>query len=253
MKKRKLKSWVIIVFSILCLIGILVATSKIIMWKLATEKNEDIKKEIEDKIEIIQEKGQEDKFIIDFKSLKEQNPDTIAYIKVNNTNIDYIVVKGKDNSYYLTHNFSKKYNVAGWIFADYHNKLDDTDKNIVIYGHDIKNGSMFGTLKKVLNKEWYENEDNRNIILVTETKTYYYEVFSTYAIEPELYYINTEFNDNEFSEFIKKIKKRSIYDYGTEVSEDDQVLTLSSCLNDGTRRVVLHAKLVKTLTTNESN
>ena len=136
MKKRKLKSWVIIAFSILCLVCFSVATFKIIMWKLATDKNKDIKEEIEEKIEVIKEKDdQEEKFKIDFKSLKEQNPDTIAYIKVNNTNIDYVVVKGKDNSYYLTHNFLKKWNVAGWIFADYHNKFDDTDKNIVIYGN----------------------------------------------------------------------------------------------------------------------
>ena len=71
-------------------------------------------------------------YIIDFSSLKEQNPDTVAYIQANNMNIDYIVVKGENNQYYLNHNFEKKCNVAGWIFGDYHNLFDGTDRNIII-------------------------------------------------------------------------------------------------------------------------
>ena len=70
-------------------------------------------------------------------------------------------------------------------------------------------------------------------------------MFSTYSIKPEDYYINTEFKDNdEFDKFIKKLKSRSIYDYKVEVSGEDKILTLSSCIGDGTKRVVLHAKLI---------
>ena len=104
---------------------------------------------------------------------------------------------------------------------------------------------MFGTLKNTLNEVWYENEDNQKIVLVTEKGIYYYQVFSTYSIKPEDYYINTEFKDNdEFDKFIKKLKSRSIYDYKVEVSGEDKILTLSSCIGDGTKRVVLHAKLI---------
>ncbi len=71
-------------------------------------------------------------------------------------------------------------------------------------------------------------------------------MFSTYSIKPEDYYINTEFKtDDEFNDFIKTIKSRSIYDYGIEVSKEDKMLTLSSCIGDGSKRVVLHAKLIK--------
>lgn len=105
---------------------------------------------------------------------------------------------------------------------------------------------MFGTLKDILNKDWYENEENHKVVLVTESGTYYYQVFSTYSIKPEDYYINTEFKDNdEFSEFIKTIKSRSVYDYGVEVTKDDKILTLSSCIGDGSKRVALHGKLIK--------
>ncbi len=200
---------------------------------------EEIKK---DEDEIVLE---EQLYKIDFKSLKEQNKDTIAYLKVYGTNIDYIVVKGMDNSYYLKHNFNKNWNVSGWIFADYHNKFDNNDKNIVIFGHNTRDGSMFGTLKNILNKEWYENEENYEIILVTEKDTYYYQVFSTYQITPEDYYINTIFNnDEEYIDFLNKIKSRSIYNYNVEVNSNDKVLTLSSCIGDGKKRVVLHAKLL---------
>lgn len=248
--KGRLKPWVIITLSIIFLTCVIYSSYQIITWKQHVDENEKIQENIEDKIIVIEpepeKKEQEPEYQIDFKALKDTNSDTIAYIKVNNTNIDYIVVKGSDNSYYLKHNFKKKWNVAGWIFADYRNKFDESDKNIIIYGHNIKDGSMFGTLKKILNKDWYENADNHKIVLVTEYGTYYYQVFSTYSIKPEDYYINTEFkNNNEFDKFVNKLKTRSIYDYKTEVFKEDKILTLSSCIGDGTKRVVLHAKLIE--------
>ena len=244
MIKKRLKPWVLITITIICLIGIIYSSYEIVLWKINVDENNKIKEKTNKSIKIKIDNA-DIKYDIDFKSLKEKNPDTIAYIKVNNTNIDYVVVKGKNNSYYLKHNFDKKYNIAGWIFADYHNRFDETDKNIVIYGHDTKDGSMFDTLKNTLNKEWYENKDNRKIVLVTENNTYYYEVFSNYTIDVEDYYINTIFNsDEEFNKFVNKLKSRSIYDYNVDVDENSKILTLSSCMNNDKKRVVLHAKLL---------
>ena len=105
---------------------------------------------------------------------------------------------------------------------------------------------MFGSLKNILKEEWYKNPDNYKVILVTEMGQFTYQVFSTYSIKPEDYYINTIFNsDEEFDKFIKKLKSRSVYDYGIDVSANDKILTLSSCMNEGTKRVVLHAKLIE--------
>lgn len=250
-KYRKVLNILIFVFALICIGMAIYSIINIVNWKKDVNENDKIQNNIENSITIIEpiEEDQfekEIKYDIYFELLKETNKETIAYIKVNNTNIDYIVVRGKDNSYYLKHNFEKKWNVAGWIFADYHNKFDESDKNIIIYGHNTKDGSMFGTLKKILNNDWYENEDNYKIVLVTENGTYYYQVFSTYTIKPEDYYINTEFkNNDEFDKFIKKLKSRSIYDYKVEVSGEDKILTLSSCIGDGTKRVVLHAKLIE--------
>ena len=242
--KLKLKSIIIIIFELLCLIGIIYSLYYIIGWKKDTNDNKNIKKDIEKSINITKE--EQEKYDIDWETLKKQNSDTIAYIKVNNTNIDYVVVKGNDNDYYLKHNFNKEYNVSGWIFADYRNNFDETDKNIIIYGHDTKDSSMFGTLKNILNKDWYENEENYKVILVTEKGQYEYQIFSSYSIVAEDYYINTKFNnDLEFDEFVNKLKSRSVYNYGTEVSGNDKILTLSSCINNGKKRVVLHAKLIE--------
>ena len=244
-KRRKLKTWVIILFMVLCLIGLVYSCYKIYNWNNNTNENKQIKDKIDDSISV-DTKEEIPKYKIDWDTIKEQNSDTIAYLKVNNTNIDYVVVKGKDNSYYLSHNFNKEYNIAGWVFADYHNNFDETDKNIVIFGHNTKDGSMFGTLKNVLDKSWQENKDNLEITLVTEKGQYKYQVFSTYSIKPEDYYINTIFNsDDEYSKFINKIKSRSNYNYNVEVDSNDKVLTLSSCIGDGKKRVVLHAKLIE--------
>lgn len=241
--KRKYVGILITIFIIICLIGLIYSLVNIINWKKDVDDNKDILEEIKENITINEE---DDLIKIDFKSLKEQNSDVISYIKVNGTNIDYVVVKGNDNSYYLNHNFNKEYNVAGWIFSDYHNKFDETDKNIVIFGHNTKDGSMFGTLKNVLDKSWQDNKDNLEITLVTEKGQYKYQVFSTYSIIAEDYYINTLFNsDDEYSRFVNEISSRSNYDYNVEVNSNDKILTLSSCIGDGKKRVVLHAKLIE--------
>ena len=250
-KKRKLnkKKLVLFIIMLVFFFMFLLSLIKIISYLKDNKDNKKIQETIiKDSITIVEpiEEEKKVKYDIDFKSLKETNSDTVAYVKVNNTNIDYVVVKGNDNSYYLKHNFEKKWNVSGWIFADYHNNFDESDKNIIIFGHNTRDGSMFGTLKNTLNENWYKNNENQKIVLVTEMGTYYYQVFSTYSIKPEDYYINTEFNNNdEFDKFIKKLKSRSVYDYEIEVSGKDKILTLSSCIGDGTKRVVLHAKLIE--------
>ena len=159
--------------------------------------------------------------------------------------MEYPVVKTTNNSFYLNHSFDKSKNLAGWIFADCKNKFDNTDKNIVIYGHNMRDGSMFGSLKNILNSDWYDNEENTNITLFTENEKCIYKVFSVYKIENEDYYIKTEFsNDSEFEKFIETLKKRSIKNFNIDISKEDSILTLSTCANNNKYRVVLHAKKI---------
>lgn len=195
---------------------------------------------------IIDNSEDNEKISIDFKSLKEKNSDAIGYLKVNGTDIESVVVKADNNSYYLSHNFEKSYNKSGWIFADYRNRFDDTDKNIIIYGHNMRNNKMFGTLKNVLTNEWQENEKNQYIILTTEKETYIYEVFSVYQIEAEDYYITTDFEDNtSFQKFINKLKSRSKKEFKADITNASQILTLSTCGNSNKYRIVVHAVKVE--------
>lgn len=241
LKKTKKTVWILalLIFIILATIS----SINIIKWYLNNKENEDILEEIAEAIKIDETQETKNKYIIDFNKLKEQNPDTSAFIKVNGTNVEFPVVQTNNNNYYLTHNFNKEYNSAGWIFADYRNKLDGTDKNIIIYGHNTKGNTMFSSLTNILKEEWYNNEENYKIVFVTENEYLIYEVFSVYRIEKEDYYIQTDFEDEKaYTEFIETIKNRSIKDFNIETSSKDSILTLSTCANNNDYRIVLHAK-----------
>ena len=239
-KKKSRKNVIINLLSIIFLILLLISSIEIIKWYKENRKNQKVQEKISEAIII-----DEEETLIDFNKLKQINKDTVGWLKVNGTDIEYAIVKTNDNSYYLEHNFEKEYNKAGWIFADYKNKLDGTDKNIVIYGHNRRDGSMFSSLKNILKEEWYSKEKNRKITFITEKEESIYEVFSIYQIEAEDYYITTKFEDGEFLEYIQTVKNRSIKDFNIEVSKEDNILTLSTCGNDNDYRVVLHARKVK--------
>lgn len=253
MKKRKLKAKKIFLFTLLvtCIIGLIYSVFNIVKWKLENNKIEKIQETIKESIttkEIVEEEKEEsilDSYLVDFSELKKINNEVVGYIKVENTSIDSTIVKHNDNSYYLKHSFDKKWNSAGWVFAHYKNKYDGTDKNYVIFGHARKDGSMLGSLKKTLTKEWQDG--NHKIIFITENSKSVYEVFSVYKIKAEDYYINTNFkNDNEFITFINKIKSRSLKNFNVEVTSNDRLLTLSTCdSNNNKYRIVLHAKEIK--------
>ena len=220
--------------------------TKIVIWYMNNQNNKKISDEIAEFVTVDETKeDNEEKYVVDFEKLKEKNSDIVAWLKVNGTNIETTVVKTTNNDYYLTHNFNKEYNSAGWIFADYKNKVDGTDKNLVIYGHNMRDDSMFGSLKWVINEDWYNNEDNKYITLITENETQVYEVFSVYQTEKEDYYIQTNFDtEKEFNTFAQTIKKRSKKDFNVDVNKEDNILTLSTCANNNKYRVVLHAKKI---------
>jgi len=237
LKKKSKKNIITNLLLIVFLILLIISAIEIIKWFKENKQNKKIQEKISEAVIV-----NEEETLIDFNKLKEINKDTIGWLKLNGTDIEYVVVKANDNSYYLDHNFEKEYNKTGWIFADYKNKLDGTDKNIVIYGHNRRDGSMFASLKNILKEEWYSNEENRKITFITENEEAIYEVLSIYQIEAEDYYITTDFKNEEFLEYIQKVKNRSIKDFNIDVTEEDNILTLSTCGNDNDHRVVLHAK-----------
>ena len=266
-KKKKNTTWIfVILFSIFISI-IVFCLIKIFIWG---KDNKDTSKVInditnavnvtlrddDDNTELVNDTNEEEtsdywyyiKFPlidVDITELKEKNSDTVGWINVNNTNINYPFVQTKDNSYYLNHSFDKKYNEAGWVFLDYRNSKNINNKNTILYAHSRLDKTMFGSLSKVLKSSWYNNKDNHIIRLSTDTENTLWQIFSVYKIPEESYYITTNFNTNEeYSKFLNTIKQRSIHNFNTNLDTNDKILTLSTCYSD-TERTVVHAKLIK--------
>ena len=183
---------------------------------------------------------------VDFNELLKKNPDTVGWIEVKGTNINYPIVQTTNNSYYLTHAFDKTKNEAGWVFMDYRNDAVNFNQNTILYAHSRLTGSMFGSLKNILESSWYTNKNNHIIRLSTPTENTMWQVFSVYTIPKESYYITPNFNSNEaYQEFLNTMKSRSEVEFSAEVNTNDKILTLSTCKDNFGNRVVMHAKLIK--------
>lgn len=190
----------------------------------------------------------EDKEIlsVDFESLKRLNEDIVGWISFKDTEVNYPIVKGADNSYYLNHTFNKTENDSGSIFMDFENDSKFKDKNIILYGHNMKNGSMFSILNKYMDKDFYKSTPY--FWLYTENEIYKCEIFSAYktSANNSKSYIKKFSTDQEYEDFSKEIKNSSLYDTGITVNKDDIVLTLSTCTNnDKDSRFVVSSKMVK--------
>lgn len=185
----------------------------------------------------------EDEVIINnLRDLQKDNPEVIGWIKFDNLPIDYPIMHTTDDSYYLTHMYDGKVNSAGSIFAEKNNATDFIDPHTIIYGHNMKNGSMFGSLKQYKQKNIYN--DNRCFNIYKDGELYRYVIFAYYDT-PELSDVyNIAFvHDEEFGDFLNTMKRRSYYDTDIEVTKDDTVVTLSTCSAESYRFVV-NAKLI---------
>ena len=182
---------------------------------------------------------------VDFSNLLEQNPDTVGWVQVNGTNINYPFVQTDNNSFYLTHSFDQSYNQAGWVFMDYRNDPAGNNKNTILYAHGRVDQVMFGTLKNILTNGWLNQSENYVIKLSTPYENTLWQVFSVYYLPTTNDYIATDFiNNSQFKNFANKLLERSMYDFGTTVDGDDQILTLSTCYSS-TEKLAVHAKLIK--------
>ena len=266
-KKLRFRKWVIVVFLIFFLSIFLVSASKVFNWFNDNNKVDNITEDILENVKVKDKKDNEnteninppeDKWNdywdyikmnlleIDFNQLLKRNSDTVGWIEVKGTNINYPIVQTTDNNYYLTHAFDKTENEAGWVFMDYRNDSVNFNQNTIIYAHSRLTGSMFGSLKNILNSSWYTNKNNHIIRLSTPTENTMWQVFSVYTIPKESYYITPSFNSNEaYLEFLNTIKSRSEVEFSAEVNTNDKILTLSTCKDNFGNRVVMHAKLIK--------
>ena len=175
---------------------------------------------------------------VDWESLTAINQDIIAWIPIEGTEISYPAMKGTDNDDYLHHTFERNSNSAGSIFIEYTNSSDFQDCNTIIYGHNMRNGSMFGTLRK-----YFQSQDSlpgRYIWICTPDKNYRYEIFSSHVVDAagEVYTLFSA-PDQQFQQYLDSMKTQSLVDFGVDVTKEDKIITLSTCTgNDATRFVV---------------
>lgn len=181
---------------------------------------------------------------IDFGELEAVNEDIVGWLRISALDISYPVVQGADNDFYLHRTFEKEDNFAGCIFLNADNKADFTDQNTIVYGHNMKNGSMFGKLKDFREEEVFNK--SKYFWMFTDDLIYQYRIFSACVVNKTGLTYQTFFVNNEFDEFINAAYAGSEVDTGgVEVTRDDRVMTLSTCTGDDATRFVVIGKLAQ--------
>ncbi len=181
------------------------------------------------------------------QGMEDINKDIIGWLSIEDTKIDYPILQSTDNEYYLNRNYKKEESKAGSIFMDYRNNPDADDHHTIIYGHEMKNGSMFGELKKFLDRDFFSQHDTFQY--KTKHGRYEVEIFSVYATTTHFDYLKTEFStDEEYKEFLQTISAKSEIPTDVELNKQDQIITLSTCSdlsdpNEG--RLVVHGKMTE--------
>lgn len=254
------------VIALICIAGMGYSGYKIIEWKIDSNKTVEQTEQVEDagNVEEIEDSDKTETIAtneppntpywnyikmklldVNFSELSKINSEVGGWIQVSGTNINYPFVRTSNNDFYLTHSFDKSYSKAGWVFSDFRNHDDGTDRNLILYAHGRYDATMFGTLRNILTSGWLNNTDNFTVRTVNNSVSELWQVFSVYKIPTTNDYIQTSFsNDDEFGRFAELLRKRSAYDFKTTVAPTDNILTLSTCFSSS-ERVVLHAKLIK--------
>ena len=182
---------------------------------------------------------------ISFDELKSEYSNVVAWIMVDGTNVNYPIVQTTDNDFYLNHDITKQPKGSGWTFMDYRNSVNLDDSNTIFYGHNLLNKTAFGSLSNVFTDKWFQNS-NHYIVVRTPNEKHVYQVFSCYYIDPEVYYLQTNFyNNNDYQVFLDTLKGRSNYNFGLDVTSSDKIITLSTCTDDNKGRKVIHAKMIE--------
>ena len=165
---------------------------------------------------------------VDFAALKEINPDIVAWVYIEGTEINYPVVQGTDNQYYLKHLFNGKWNSSGCIFLDSRNTPDFSDRHSIIYGHHMKNGTMFSGLTEYKKKEFYD--EHPVILLMTPDQNFRVEIFAGYvaSVKDNAWDIAME-SDMKFETWLEEAKERSCFESEIIPAATDRVVTLSIC------------------------
>lgn len=189
------------------------------------------------------------KMLQEYQNLQKENEDFIGWLTVEGTEIDDPVLQGDDDEFYLSHNFYKENDKYGSLYVKPMADVGTPDTNFVIYGHNMRDGSMFGTLDYYEEEAFYQGHKWVSFVTIYGARTY--EILSVFQIDIQdeqafpyyqFYYAEDE---KEFMDFYRKVKEMSLYDTGVEAEFGDTFLTLSTCSQmGGEGRFVVVAKRV---------
>lgn len=198
-----------------------------------------------------QSQSEETEDVIDFEALQKQNPDVVAWIRVDDTNIDYPILCHQSNDlYYLDHTIDGKYDIAGAVFIQQFNSGDFSDPNTVVYGHNMltPDGTMFTQLRLYKTQDFFDK--HRTLTIYMPDETYHYKIFAAHEVNDDHIMLTYDFYDKQvFSDYTKailnKTDKSSIVDKTVKITSADKIITLSTCVTlNGDRRYLVQGVLV---------
>ena len=250
--RRKKKGGSNIVSNIILVIAIVVfAVSAYKLYGIFSEYNKGDKEyqKIQDLVINTEKKDdtKEEAFSVDFEKLLEMNSDVVGWIRFDEpSEINYPVVQGRDNEEYLKRTFEANTNKLGTLFVDVNNPGDFSGRNTFIYGHNMKNGSMFAQLLKYKDDSFYK-EHPYFYIYTPDGKVRTYEIFSAGVVKDTSdSYIMDHADDAAFQTYIDYIKQQSAYPTSAEVTTASKIVSLSTCTNvRDDERFLVHGVMIK--------
>ena len=235
--KRKIITAIQVVLAVLVAVGLVWLIFKLVGYNQAQQVYHEIEQAY------ASQTSDDDPSSIDFTALQERAPNTVGWLKMDDVDLSYPVMQGEDNEYYLHYDPDGQPNIAGSIFMDYRNK-SFKDLHVLLYGHNMLDDSMFGSLDSYLNEDFYRNGTDAFTVFTPEGKTYRYQIFAVNVVSPIDDVYQTGFqNSTVFGGFAKQLKANSLYDTGVDVGPGDHVVTLSTCSDND--RLVLSAKRIQ--------
>ncbi|MER2039217.1 MAG: class B sortase [Solibacillus sp.] len=180
----------------------------------------------------------------DITALQRQNDEIIGWLSLENSRLNNPVLQTTNNEFYLTHNYLREKSRGGSIFVDFRNERMN-DRHTIFYGHVLRNGTMFGELAKFADQQYAD--EHPVFHFETNNRKYKLEVFAAYETTTDYYYIETDFTDESYKQFLQEISIRSVIQMPVDVTENDKIVTLSTCTTsqDETERFVVHAKVIE--------
>ena len=250
-----MKKVIYILAALLCIVGVVcggIGAYKYFQEKNAGNEYEALKKEVEKQdtsAETTEDKQSSVEIPIDFAKLQKENSEVYAWIKVDGTSIDYPILQSEeDNAYYLSHTIEGKESPEGAIFTENYNTKTFEDPNTLIYGHDMKNGSMFRTLHNFMDRDFFDK--NRDVTIYMPDKILHYKVFAAYLTDNSHILLSHDFSNKQvFQNYIDNIfamrSMDAFVDTSMEVTSDDKIITMSTCYaGQSERRYLVQAVLV---------